>query len=315
MWQTRWATQEDLPALLALFERAFGHRVDTDTWQWKYSQAASPGVVCLDGERVIAFNGGMPRRGIVNGLACSIVQMGDVMVDPAYRGILTRKGPFYQVVNAFFKEKVGEHLAYRFAFGFPHARHARLGAALKLYCTTDQILEAVWPSLGRRRLLTTALPITAQHALTVDKLWTRMAKGLSGNAVGVRDWDWLSHRYIDAPERGYQCWLVINRLTRQPLGVCVLRQHDSETVELLDLITPIEHLADIVTCAQHLTARMGSSRMIAWLTASVAESLEETAPSIAPTEVIVPGSQVNGLTLGMEVEHQWWLMGGDTDFR
>ncbi|WP_447553434.1 GNAT family N-acetyltransferase [Vreelandella sp. EE22] len=315
MWQTRWATPEDLPALLALFERAFGQSVDADTWQWKYRLAASPGVVCLIDDQIIAFNGGMPRPGAVLGQACSIVQMGDVMVDPAYRGILTRKGPFYQVVQAFFSEQVGEGLAQRYAFGFPHARHARLGRALKLYCDTDRIDEAQWPALSRRRVLTTATPLTPDHAHKVDTLWARMAKGLSQHAVGVRDWAWLSHRYLDAPRRGYQCWLVKNRLTGAPVGVCVLRAHDATTVELLDLVAAPGQLARTVTCAQHLTARMGATRLMAWLTPAVAQMLHATQPALRPTEVVVPGSRVNGLALGMEVENRWWLMGGDTDFR
>ncbi|WNL43440.1 GNAT family N-acetyltransferase [Halomonas sp. PAMB 3264] len=315
MWQTRWATPADEPALLALFERAFGHSMDAATWRWKYRLAESPGVVCLDDDAIIAFNGGMPRRGVVKGEPCSLVQMGDVMVDPAYRGILTRKGPFYQVVHDFFKEQVGQDLAHRFAFGFPHARHARLGQALKLYCSTDRILEAEWAALPTRHWRATACEVSAEHAATVDALWARMAQGLGDKAVGVRDWAWLSHRYIEAPARGYQVWLVRERLTGRALGVCVLRAHDSDTVELLDVVAGQAQLTETVRCAQHLTARMGAKRLIGWLTPAVAERLNKTRPALQETDVVVPGSQVNGLALGMDVEKRWWLTGGDTDFR
>lgn len=314
-WQTRWAEPCDLPALLALFERVFGHAMPLERWQWKYRFASSPGVVCVYEGDIIAFNGGMPRNALVNGQPCSIVQMGDVMVDPAYRGILTRRGPFYRVVQTFFAEQVGIGRPYRYAFGFPHARHARLGKTLKLYCTTDRIDEAHWPARAMRRLRSTATPIQANHAPVVDALWADMVKDLGSFAVAVRDWTWLSHRYLDVPERGYLCWLIKERVTQRALGVCVIRQHTEDTVELLDIIAPLRAMPEVVKCAQHIISRLGAKHLSAWLTPAVAKYLTATQPQLTPTEVVVPGSQVNGLMQGMEVAECWWLMGGDTDFR
>lgn len=315
MWKTRWAVPEDLPVLLDLFERAFGHPMPQQEWEWKYRLATSPGVVCLYEETIIAFNGGMPRGAVVKGAPCSIVQMGDVMVDPAYRGVLTRRGPFFQVVQAFFGEKVGEHHAHRYAFGFPHARSAKLGSMLKLYCTTDRIVEAQWPSIHKRRWRSTAKPLQPSHAPIVDQLWEKMVKGLEEYAVGTRDWQWLKHRYFEAPARGYLCWLIVERLTNRALGVCVLRQHNSDTVELLDIVAPPEAMTEVVHCAQHIASRLGAKNLMAWLTPTVAACLAATKPQLTQTDVVIPGSQVNGLSLGMEVSERWWLMGGDTDFR
>ncbi|MFG6668620.1 GNAT family N-acetyltransferase [Halomonas sp. HNIBRBA4712] len=317
-WQTRWATPEDTEALLRLFERSFGSTMRLDEWCWKYRFAESPGVVCVDGDELVAFNGGMPRTVFVDGQRHAAVQMGDVMVDPAYRGILTRKGPFYRVVQTFFGDKVGEKqgqpLDYRYAFGFPHARHARLGRALSLYCETDVIQAAAWSPAPRRHLLTTARPLTPADAPTVDALWQAMRKSLADVAMGERDSRWLEHRYRQVPGREYMMWLVYKRLTRRPLGVCVLCQH-GDRVELLDLVAPPRSLGRVVECARHLTARLGCQTLTAWLSPRVAQALEATHPTLEATEVVVPGSQVNGETLGREVANRWWLMGGDTDFR
>lgn len=317
MWQTRWAAPQDLPALLALFERAFGHPMPQTTWEWKYRYAKSPGMVCLHEGNIIAFNGGMPRNAVVKGSACSIVQMGDVMVDPKYQGILTRRGPFYQVVQAFLVEQVGAEHAHRYAFGFPHARHARLGNALKLYYSTDRIDEAHWPAIAQRRWRSTASPLLPSHAHIADKLWNSMANDLGGLAIGVRDWSWLTHRYFNISERGYIGWLISERLTRRPLGICILRQHDATTVELLDIVCSVNHMPEVVRCAQHITSRLGARQLMAWLTPSVLRHVADTQPTVTHTEVVVPGCQVNDptLTLGMEVADCWWLMGGDTDFR
>tara|TARA_R110002049_G_scaffold114921_2_gene266569 strand:+ start:12513 stop:13475 length:963 start_codon:yes stop_codon:yes gene_type:complete len=314
-WQLRWATEADTEALLDLFSSCFGSAMSREEWAWKYRYASSPGVVCLDGDAIVAFNGGMPRAVHLDGRCFDSVQMGDVMVDPRYRGILTRRGPFFQVVNRFFSEKVGDGLAYRYAFGFPHARHTRLGRALKLYCETDHIVEANWHSASMRRWRSTAVPLQAQHASGVTTLWHAMAKSLTRYAVGVRDWSWLEHRYLNAPERGYLCWWVVERLTKRPLGVCVLRQHSPQSVELLDIVAPLHTMSEVVHCARHITARLGAERLTAWLTPSVAHALESTGFELSRTEVVVPGSQVNGMALGMEPSDRWWLMGGDTDFR
>lgn len=314
-WQTRWATEADTEALLNLFARCFDAPMTREEWAWKYRDTSSPGVVCLDGDTIIAFNGGMPRPIQFGGRQLTAVQMGDVMVDPRYRGILTRRGPFYQVVHRFFSEKVGETCDYRYAFGFPHARHTRLGSALKLYCDTDRIVEATWQSAPKRRWLTTATPLQQRDAATVDRLWQAMAPTLAPFAVGKRDGQWLQQRYVLAPGKGYVCWRVFHRLTRQTLGVCVLRQHTPKTVELLDIVAPTTAMAEVVACARHITSRMGATKLIAWMTPAVANALERTSAVVSETEVVVPGSQVNGLPLGQEPHRHWWLMGGDTDFR
>lgn len=313
---TRWATPADTPALLALFARSFGHPMSEADWAWKYRFAESPGTVCLDGERIVAFNGGMPRTCNDGDATFVAVQMGDVMVDPAWRGILTRRGPFYHVVHAFFGETVGgeAHHAYRYAFGFPHARHARLGRALSLYCQPDVIQQASWPALSRRRLAATARPLAAADAPTVDALWQRMRQGLGGCVIGERNAAWLDHRYADAPGGSYARWLVQTRLTRRPIGVCVLRHHGTHS-ELLDIIAPPPAMADVVSVARHITARASGQQLTAWLTPTVADALAPSRPALQDTEVVVPGSSVNGTEQGLEPAGRWWLMGGDTDFR
>lgn len=313
---TRWAIAADTPALLALFARSFGHAMSEKEWAWKYRFAPSPGMLCLDGERIVAFNGGMPRTCHHGDDAFTAVQMGDVMVDPDYRGILTRRGPFYQVVQAFFSTSVGaeDALPYRYAFGFPHARHARLGRALALYCQPDVIHQARWPALPRRPLHYTARPLTDADVPTVESRWAAMRESLPDCVLGERNAAWLEHRYGQAPGRDYALWLVISRLTRRPLGVCVLRHHDAHT-ELLDLIAPLKALGRVVAVARHIAARAGSRQLEAWLTPAVATALTATRPTLEDTEVVIPGSCVNGTEQGMTPAGRWWLMGGDTDFK
>ncbi|WP_017430838.1 GNAT family N-acetyltransferase [Vreelandella jeotgali] len=313
---TRWARDDDTPALLELFARSFGEAMSPEQWAWKYRLAKSPGTVCLDGERIVAFNGGMPRHCHDGAARFNAVQMGDVMVDPAYRGILNRRGPFYHAVQAFFGEAVGSeaHHAYRYAFGFPHARHARLGRALALYCQPDAIRQASWPAAPRRAWRDTARPLTDADAATTDALWGAMCEGLPHAVIGERSAAWLEHRYATAPHCYYARWLITARLTRRPVGICVLRHH-GEHAELLDLIAPPGAMARVISVARHITARLGAGQLTAWLTPTVASALAPSRPTLEDTDVVVPGSCVNGSEQGMEPAGRWWLMGGDTDFR
>lgn len=330
---TRWAREADTSALLALFSRSFGHPMSEVEWAWKYRFAPTPGTVCLDGERIVAFNGGMPRR-CYDGMAdFDAVQMGDVMVDPDYRGILTRRGPFYHVVQAFFGEAVGgeAHHRYRYAFGFPHARHARLGRALSLYCQPDVIRQASWLATPRRPWRYTARRLTrldahSDGATAVNVLWAAMRQALGDCIIGERHATWMEHRYLNAPGRDYAIWLVHERLTGRPLGVCVLRHRagdfasnttdgTSPDTELLDIVAPPPNMAAVVAVARHITARAGDGCLGGWLTPAVAAALAPSRPAVKNTDVVVPGSAVNGQTQGMKPAGRWWLMSGDTDFK
>ena len=62
MRSVRFTGNHDLPALLGLFQRAFGSPLLDARWHWKYAHAPCWGTAVERGGEVIAFFGGMPRQ-------------------------------------------------------------------------------------------------------------------------------------------------------------------------------------------------------------------------------------------------------------
>lgn len=314
-WTTRWARSEDEPALLALFERAFGTAISAPHWRWKYRLADTPGTVCCQGDEVIAFNGGMPRESRVLGEPCRTVQMGDVMVDPAHRGVLTRRGAFARMVTHYFGERVGPAHDFRLAFGFPHARACRVGVRQDLYCEVDRIVEARWPALEGRNWRHRLTPVTHAHQSELDGLWQAMAADTARLAINCRDGQWWCYRYLDKPANDYRSLLALKRAGGTALGAMTLRVLDDERVELLDLAGPQRAMPALVRLARRQTQRLGRRELIAWMTPSALAWCGDTGAERHATEVVVPGSAINAPERALEVRDRWWLMGGDSDFR
>jgi hypothetical protein len=77
--------------------------------------------------RLVAHCGGLPRNILHQGILQHDLQIGDVMVAPEWRGILTRHGPFFHVSKKFYDSRLGRKNRFHMGFGFPNARHLRLG--------------------------------------------------------------------------------------------------------------------------------------------------------------------------------------------
>ncbi|MFN3594966.1 MAG: GNAT family N-acetyltransferase [Thiobacillaceae bacterium] len=141
------------PQVEALFAQAFGAPPPPGWYQWKYGRDGLQGrAVGLWDEsgRLIAHYAGFPRPLLWYGRPLAGIQIGDVMVAPHLRGLLSRRGPFFQVCSAFFTHWVGKGRPYALAFGFPHARAIRLGVSLGLYEVAGQMTAIAWPAEHRR---------------------------------------------------------------------------------------------------------------------------------------------------------------------
>lgn len=314
-WRAEDARDVNESELLDLFAESFGHDVSPAVWRWKYRFTPNPGTVVYDGDRAVAFNGGMPRKARVLGVEEQVVQMGDVMVAPDIRGILTRRGPFYLSVHKYFSERVGPEHEFSLAFGFPNARHARLGVKQKLYCEVDKIVQARWGAIAGRSWTLSARALTESDLPLVDTLWSEMMQTAERLAIGVRDGDWIRHRYMEKPSSHYKVMLVFGRLTRKPKGVVVLKDHGKDGVELIDMVAAKKDFNALVHVARIMTRRLEREWLFGWFTPSALDWCRETIPIVEETDVVIPGSAVNDVESALRVKGCWWLMGGDTDFR
>lgn len=315
-WRTDWFGPRDEASAWALFQRAFGHRMDPALWRWKYGGAPQQGVGVWRDDRLVAFYGWAPRTLQFFGAPLAAVQCCDVMTDPDERNMLSRQGPFFAATHAFAEHCLGRPLGYALAFGFPSHRHFLLGQRIGLYHEVDRIKELVWsaaPVAASPRYRIRPWTGTASQLAGADACWRRMAASLADRVLGVRDGAYLVRRYLQHPLFSYHCLALECRFTGRLKGVVVLRQH-ADHCELVDLLGPLDRWPDLVAAARRAAFRHGQGRLQGWITGSCAPLLagDGQACRVLETEITVPLARNPALA---EISQgRWFLMAGDSDF-
>jgi lipopolysaccharide transport system ATP-binding protein len=315
-WRVEPAHAADEPALLALFARAFGHEMSPAQWRWKYAGLDPIGTLVRRGNTVIGFYGGMPREVRFHGTLVTVVQIGDVMVDPAERGILTRRGAFFLATSKFADALVGPGRPYLFAFGFPSERHARLGERLGLYTRVDEILDAQWAALPPRPGFLYRTRLLAESELgSIDVLWEKMAAHFGDVVIAVRNGAHVRRRFLQHPAAIYLPLLVRHRFSGAVAGLLILRDREESGIELVDVVAAPEAFPALLTVARRVAGRLGRKRVFAWMTPRAADSFKRTQPQLAPAGIPVPTIVWSAVPDLEKLRGQWWLLGGDADSR
>ncbi len=314
-WRVANLEQHRRDEVAQLFERCFGFPLSLALWDWKYGAGRGENVLGLSDERVVAHYGATYRRILYCGEMAQAAQIGDVMVDPSDRGVLTRRGPFYLTAATQAELSCATCLV---GFGFPNTRAMRLPQKLGLYAPVDRIVELAWPVRRRPRWKRAGGRIVEPGELArmrklVDRLWSAMAEALTQSAVGVRDIDWLTHRYADHPVHQYTTLVIRSRFSGRANALAVVKR-EGERCELLDVIGPAASMPDLITVVRHLAACWGCKEVYCWITESHAQWLDHGDPIRRDPDVVVPTSIWVGGPSPDELQGRWWLMGGDTDF-
>jgi hypothetical protein len=315
-WLPAWIGSEHEAQWFDLFEAAYGYRIDPRLWRWKYRNAGRPGMGAWREGQLVGFYGAMPRATLFFGQPVSTVQIGDVMVHPAERGVMTRSGPFQIAASTFIDRSVGYGRPHLFGFGFPTDKALQVAQKLGLYERVDQMTELTWPAADSwgARLLRSA-KLMPQDRPSVDRLWKAMAQDFRGSILGVRDADYVEERYQKHPTVAYECLLVRKLLTGAKVGLVVLRSVDQGQIELMDLIGPRHSFPALVAAARRWAWRKGAGRLRAWVTASHADLLAATSPAATPMDLMVPANVWSPGPSADELRGHWWLTAGDSDFR
>ena len=329
------ASANDRAAVLALHTLVFGPDVDERWFDWKYGQAAQQGqgqaVGLWHGGELIAFCGGLPRTLWQQAQSRRAMQIGDVMVHPAWRGILRRHGPFFQVSKRFYDSQLGAAPGrpFQIGFGFPNARHLRLavvlgllqrsGAMESLHWSAAQAPAAALPWHWRWH----ELPATdARWERTAEAAWRAMRSHSAGLTLGERGAGYLRWRYANRPpapgapagaSARYRFFGLRRAWSPRCAGIAVLDLRSS-SARWLDWIGPLAWLPMASQACRREAARAGATELTAWASAAVAEQLAHSGITQREVcaEIGIPSAsdlephEVSGL--------RWWLMGGDTDF-
>jgi hypothetical protein len=310
-------TESDRPAMRALFAEVFGSEMSDALWLWKYGQdRGRASVVWNEDGGLTAHYGGMARAVLDAGKPCLAVQIGDVMVRQRDRRNLARKGPFFLAASHFLDQYIGYGKPFLYGFGFPNKRAMQVAERLGLYAPTGQMNELVWQTAATAPLPWWVSLETVSDALAsardIETLWTAMARALPNALIGVRDAARLQYRYLDHPTQAYAVALLRHRLTRQPLGLVVLRHHEGHS-DLLDLLAPPSRW-DLCARAASQIARGASKPVVSlWLSGSYAGYFCEPHEQRA-LDVIIPCNCWSPGPDAASQQDRWCLMGGDTDF-
>ncbi len=316
-WRLSHVDAAQFPAFAGLFTTVFGQVMTPGLWSWKYGAGRGCAIGAWRGDKLIAHYGGNLRRVMAFGQPILALQVCDAMVDPGERAVMTKTGAMYQVTAAFLELYQGL-ASIPLAFGFPNRRAMRLGERLGFYAEVGALVELRWPPLDPRPRLATRLtildPKSSVDRLSVDRLWSAMARDLVGGVIGVRDWEQVRYRYLDHPERHYELVLIRSRLTRVPLGLLVLHE-EADAMALTDLVAPLRHLPTLLVQARRLTGLRGKSSLYGWMTRQQAFRLTTPDTALLDIDVSIPTNVwVPQPFSPAQLVDRWWLTIGDTDF-
>ncbi|PTQ78626.1 acetyltransferase (GNAT) family protein [Nitrosomonas oligotropha] len=318
-WRVQLLEKNQTHEMFGLFKNTFYHDMTLATWQWKYGSNLSHEIGVWRGNKLIAHYGGIARKILFFGQTQTAVQICDVMVDTHERGILTRKGPFFLMTATFLERFIGYGKPYLVGFGFPNDRHMKVAERHGLYAEVGRIVEFSWDTQSHLPLLGTRLQLIDhnQPELTktiVDQCWQRMAADLRTAIIGVRDWQYLQHRYLDHPNQQYQIILVRNRFNSRARGILVLR-YDPEGCEIVDLIAPLTEIPLLITHARRLAGIRSAKRVFCRITANFANCFAATGGTQQKIDIHIPANAWSNGPAPETLKDHWWLMSGDKDFR
>lgn len=316
MSEIRCLAADDLTLIQPLFASVFDSSISSALLQWKYANGRGSSW-SLWQEGVLLMHCGLCLRHVLlHGEPVLAAQLVDLMAAPKSAGLSRQMSPFALLMRHILAQLPSPANPEGMAFGFPSARAMRLGEHAGVYCAVDQ-----WMALefGPRqmRLGPRAREIVtwgSRETLAADALWTRMRADLAHFVVGVRDMDYLRHRYLTHPDKRYRVLLVESHWRRQPMGLLVLGPGTGDN-ELVDVICAWDDIAESLLAARRWLHESGGLRLTLNLTSHFANPLAALADGCTETQFrIMANPQTPANTLD-KLKQQWWLTGGDTDYR
>lgn len=321
-------TPADMPDVLGLHHRVFGTAVDEQWFHWKYNLGCGEGVGAWHDGRLVAHCGGFPRHVWHGHVRKHDLQIGDVMVDPQWRGILTRQGPFFHVSNQLYETRLGREKRFHVGFGFPNARALRLGVRSGLSWDTGQVLALQWegPSkitqgatAGLSRFFWRVSHLSAQSPAfdaIVDGAWRRMQADAQGLVLPERSAAYVRWRFVQQP--GAQTiFLALRRPWQKwPVGVAVLSlgTGPQSRMHWLDWIGPPRWMAQACAMCRAEAAAHADGGLMTWASPAVYAVLAQTGVSSQAETARISVAAASDILKSDAEGLNWWLMGGDTDF-
>lgn len=306
------SARSHIEGCMELFENVFNEKMSIEFWNWKYTGALWRGVCALDDHnKVIGFYGGMVNRFLAFGKPVNAIQACDIMISSASRTMAGKGSLFNSLFTTFSKINLNTNSDLYVCYGFPHARHFKLGARLGIYNEADRISQISWPLAQPSSYADTTSEIMSSDE-DISGIWESMKTDFEDQVIKVRDAHYINRRYISHPKFNYAIHMVKNS-ENQIIGAAVLKD-TTDSIMLMDIIGKKEHFSSIISQAHKIAFENFNKPMTAWITTTSAHLLETPDSQTNKTDIIVPVNFSKEMENYELIKNRWFLMYGDTDF-
>lgn len=210
----RLLTEDDAPAVLRLHSEVFDSHVQPSWYRWKYKLGTGFAMGLWCEGQLIAHCGGLPRRVMTNASEAAGLQIGDVMVAPAWRGLMTRSSPFFHVSQSLYRTAIGPLCDFSFGFGFPNHRHLRLAVKQQLLQDAGSLWSLCWDwSDPSRQSFESQCRQVQRGNLPASRFWPKFR-------------NWFRPLTNDGPVDISRTLVEDNKTVAAPLGILTPDQRD-----------------------------------------------------------------------------------------
>ena len=295
---------------LSLFEDAFESSISDKFWHWKYPKdKAVNSVVALKNNKAVAHYGLCDRNALYNDRVFGFAQASDVMVAPGERGAIS-SSIFYELVQLGEKPFYAPDSNISVIYGFPHGRHYKLGARLKLYEPVSPIFEVVFDipdgskseGLAPTSIEVELVKLNVDSKAGIEHLWKSMTS--SANVLLLeRSYLYLLQRYAFHPEYKYSiyhfenCYFII--------------KISGDKIFLMDYLGLIESYADNLVLFISFLSKISLGRKLhLWCLEDISTLF------IEPIQIMDTGAVFVCKKYSSDLPDlkRWWITMGDTEF-
>lgn len=297
-----------------LYQSVFGHPLTSDFREWKYGQGRGRVFAAWNqAGKMVAHYGGLVRTVSYFGTPVETCQVGDVMVDPAERGVLTRRGVFFRMTQAFYESQDSQ--ARQAAFGFPNQRAFRVGQRLGFYSSAGKIYLRTWRAVsGASCPEVHPLWDIPDGEAIAQELWHQMQEKIRHLVLVQRDAGYLDYRYRQRPDGHYGVFLVGAARPEQAQAIVVVKPRGA-VLDWMDFVGIPANAGLALSAVKALAIRAGLGQVQAWLTQPMLDAFDDGTAVTQETDVEVAqwdcGESRGG---SARTRGRWWAMYGDTDF-
>ena len=295
---------------LSLFEDAFESTISDKFWHWKYPKdKVVNSVVALKDNQAVAHYGLCDRKALYNKIVFGFSQASDVMVAPTERGAIS-SSIFYELVQLGEKPFYAPDSSISVIYGFPHGRHYKLGARLKLYEPVSPIFEVVFDistSTGSnerasRNVETELIKLDTNAKFDIESALVLMFSP-PDLLLLERSYLYLLHRYVFHPEFKYEIYRFEN-------CYFVIKSAGDKTF-LMDYIGPIDDYAEKLDGFVAFLSKQGlAGKLHLWCLKDISD-LFINAESVSDTGAVFVCKKY---TADLPEFKRWWITMGDTEF-